>query len=414
MENRVEPEVNQIRETSPSKQDPLLVLYQPILLSSLGFAFLGFALPIYGKELGASALEIGGLFSVVTAVIALLRPVVGWALDKFGRKIFFVAALTCFAGSMALFAVVNNIAGLYLAQLVRGLGAAMMWVSTYTIATDLAATQKRGEAIGYVTQARARGNLFGGIIGFVLISKLPTDIGWQVVFAGYALLAALGAWLGWQNVPETRPLQASRTGPTRAISRQLLRLMAIVFVTALSTSMLGPIFLIFLQDRFTVDIGTLVLAIVPAGIVASYLPSRLGKLSDRFGRRSLMALGLVGSGIVSFFLPLLPGVIWLAILWTLESVGWAMAGPAEGAMIADLTGHRVRGRGYGLYTFVASIGATIGPLLGGWAYDAVGQAVPFYLNGVVLLVGAGLILLLLSRDRAYDQPEQVRVSEEPA
>jgi MFS family permease len=98
-------------------------------------------------------------------------------------------------------------------------------------------------------------------------------------------------------------------------------------------------------------------------------------------------------------LPGLPGIVWLAIFWTLESVGWAMAGPAEEAMVADLTGNQVRGLGYGFYTFVSSMGASVGPLAGGWLYDSVGRAVPFYFNGVVLLMGALLVLLLLWKKR---------------
>ena len=76
-----------------------------------------------------------------------------------------------------------------------------------------------------------------------------------------------------------------------------------------------------------------------------------------------------------------------------------MAGPAEEAMVADLTGHRKRGTGYGLYTLVSSMGASVGPLAGGWLYDSVGRSVPFYLNGIVLLIGALLVLLLLGNNR---------------
>jgi MFS family permease len=107
-----------------------------------------------------------------------------------------------------------------------------------------------------------------------------------------------------------------------------------------------------------------------------------------------MSIGLIGSGLLSFFLPLIPSIFLLAVLWTVESVGWAIAAPAEEAMVADLTGRSVRGRGYGLYTLSASLGAVAGPLLGGWLYDVVGERIPFYLNGVVLLIGAVLVLIM--------------------
>lgn len=381
-------------EEAGSTGHRIQTIHYPILLGSLAFAFLEFTLPIYGKEMGASALQIGGLFSIWAIAVALLRPLVGLGLDRLGRKPFFVAAIICFSGAMLVFAFSTDIVGLFGAQLLRGLGSAMMWISAYTIATDLASPRERGGAVGRVDEATARGQLYGGIAGFVLITFLPEEVGWQIVFLIYAALGTLGAFYGWRRVPETRPVAPARGEEQNKLSQQLYKLMMIVFITAASSSMIRPIFLIFLQDRFTTDIAILVLAIVPAGIVSSYLPSRLGRLSDRFGRTRLMSLGLITSGLLSFFLPLLPSIALLAVLWTIESVGWAIAAPAEEAMVADLTGRSVRGRGYGLYTLSASLGAVFGPLLGGWLYDIVGERVPFYLNGVVLLIGALLILIL--------------------
>jgi MFS family permease len=308
--------------------------------------------------------------------------------------------LLCYAGAMGLFAVASDVVWLFLGQMLRGVGAALMWISAYTIATDLVGSRERGEAVGRVDEAAAQGQLFGGIAGFLIMTNVPPETGWQLVFVGYAVLAALGAWLGWKSIPETQPPQTRQTERTRAISPQLYRLMVMVFALTLSSSMLAPLFLVFLQDQFTTAISTLVLVSVPSAIVASYLPSRLGKLSDRFGRVHFMALGLAIAGLVSFVLPGLPGVLWLAIVWTVESLGWAVAQPAQEAMVADLTSRQVRGRGYGMYTFASGLGATIGPLVGGWLYDAAGYGALFYLNGFVLLIGAVSAVVLLRPEPA--------------
>jgi DHA1 family multidrug resistance protein-like MFS transporter len=93
-----------------------------------------------------------------------------------------------------------------------------------------------------------------------------------------------------------------------------LALRVIVFVTGLSTAMIGPLLLIFLQDRFTTDVRTLALASIPSALVYSFMPSRMGHLSDRFGRVPLMAIGLAGSAVVSLLLPGLPSILWLVML----------------------------------------------------------------------------------------------------
>ena len=123
---------------SDVEKKPALPLRLPILLGCLGFGFLWFALPIYSKILGASALEIGGMFSVFSLTIALLRPWIGIASDKLGRKLFFIAALVCYSASMVIFSMANNILELYAGQIVSGIGSAMMFISAYTMATDLA------------------------------------------------------------------------------------------------------------------------------------------------------------------------------------------------------------------------------------------------------------------------------------
>jgi hypothetical protein len=95
------------------------------------------------------------------------------------------------------------------------------------------------------------GNLIGGVAGFLLISNLPKKLGWQIIFSGYALSAAVGAWLGWKKVPETRRTQISQADGERTIPRELAKLMAIVFITSASIGMTTPIFIIFLQDMFS-------------------------------------------------------------------------------------------------------------------------------------------------------------------
>ena len=123
--------------TNQASQPDPNVLRLPIVFGTFFMAFLTFALPIYGKTLGASALEIGGLFSVLALVMTFLRPLAGWAMDRLGRKPFFIAALLCYAAAMLIFAFVNSIPGMYAAQVLRGLGSAMMGITAYTIATEL-------------------------------------------------------------------------------------------------------------------------------------------------------------------------------------------------------------------------------------------------------------------------------------
>ena len=390
--------------TPPSNTRAISSLQTAILLGSLSFGILQFALPIYARQLGASALDIGGVISIFAVMITIARPLVGWGIDRWGRKVFLALSFLFYALAMLLFGLAHTLGQLYAARFVQGLGSSLLWIPAYTVATELTA-RDWGRPVGSVDMSSARGGFFGTFLGFgLLFAASSFALGWQWTFDLYAVAAVAGAILIWRGVPETRSAAGASAddvpSTSRALDRKRLgRLMLVVFLTGTSSAMISPLLMIFLQDRFTTDVPTLAMAFIPAALVYAFLPGRLGGLSDRFGRAPLMAIGLVGAGLVSIWMPLTRSLFLLAALWVLEAIGLSAAAPAEAALVADLAGQNVRGTGYGLYMFASGLGFTLGPLIGGWLYDATSHAVPFVANGILLFLGAGLVMLLLRRSR---------------
>lgn len=366
-----------------------------IMLGSSAFGIMSFVLPIYSKRIGGNALTIGGLFSIFSVVTLILRPLIGKGIDRYGRKSFFISAFLFYAIAMLLFSYSTNIILLYISRLIQAIGASFMWISAYSIAIDVSDTGKRGESMGQVDGANARGALYGAIIGFIILGKIPLMSGWSLLFKGYAILSIIAGYIAYKHIPETITVNDEKN--TQADSRlntEFFKLLSIVFINAISTSMLSPLLMIYLQDRFTENIGTLATAFIPAALVYAFLPSRLGGISDKIGRVVPMTIGLTVSGIVSLCFTRFFSIEILATLWVLESIGIVMASPAEEALVADIVGENIRGSAYGIYLFVSSLGASMGPLLGGWLYDSLGHAYPFYLNGAILLFDALLVIIL--------------------
>ena len=366
-----------------------------IMLGSFAFGFMSFILPIYSKRIGGNALTIGGLFSIFSVVALILRPFIGKGIDKYGRKTFLVAAFLFYGISMLLFSYSTNVISLYISRFIQAIGASFMWISAYSIAIDIANDGKRGVAIGQVDGASSKGALYGALIGFVILSNFTLMSGWSILFKGYAILSIVAGYIAYKYIPETKTVGSERTeSDSNNLNNNFMRLLLIVFISSISTSMLSPLLMIFLQDRFTTNIGTLATAFIPAAVIYAFLPSRLGGISDKYGRIMPMAIGLIGSGIVSLGFTHIYSIEILVVLWVLESIGIVMASPAQEALVADIVGKDIRGSAYGLYLFVSSLGAVIGPLIGGWLYDSFGHAIPFYLNGIILLCDALLVLIL--------------------
>jgi len=389
---------------------PLATLRQAILMISLPFGILNFVLPVYGKEIGAGALQIGLFFSAFSLMTVLLRPIIGANLDRYGRRPFFLAGLAGYAVTMFAFALSDQVWAIVVARTLQGVASAFLWLTANAVTADVAGDDQRGRAFGGVDQAGNQGATLGTFVGFGVLMSLGFGTGWRLLFAGYGVVSLAALLLTWRRLPETSPLfrlwpvsdpaTSARRGqslaaPHRPIvwSRPWLLLLLVTTVTAASATMISPILMIFLQDRFAVQPETLAYAFLPYALVGALLPARLGRLADRFGRKPLMVLGLAVAAASSFVVPYLVSLVALAALWALQALCYVAGDPAERALVADLTGGDQRGRAYGLYAMMAIahtlpavlLGSVAGVFVDRWDRKRT-MAVANLLQGLLLLV----------------------------
>jgi MFS family permease len=362
----------------------LIIISRAIFFISLPFGILGFVLPIYGKEIGADAVQIGLFFSAFSLMIVLLRPIVGRALDHFGRRWFFISGLVGYGVTMFAFSFSSRVEGIMLARVLQGIASSFLWLSARAITADVAKEDTRGRSFGKVDQASSQGAFLGTFLGFAFLLWFGVQRGWNITFITFGCISLGSAVFAWHLLPETKPNVNITNNSPIIWSRSWILLLLVTLVTGAAWAMISPILMIFLQEKFSAHFTELATAYIPAAIVWAIFPTHLGKLADRFGRKPLMVLGLVVAAIGSFFIPNLRSLVGLAVLWALQALCYAAGDPAEQALVADLTDGNQRGRAYGLYTLAAGIGMTIGPFFGGWLYENVNQATPFYANGVVL------------------------------
>lgn len=398
-----------MNKTETSSTKTLSTLNSSIFLLSQPFFMLGMLLPIFGREAGANAVEIGLIFSAFSVMTILMRPIVGWALDRFGRRPFYLVGMLGYAVTMVGFAYSQDVLGMIVVRLLQGASSACVWLAASAIIADVTDESNRAHAFGGLTQASSRGSIMGGLITFAVYSSdLEKTFGREmdpktVLFLLFAIFA-LAAW--FVSFSKLREINShndrSKTSPI-VWSRSWILLLFVTLVTAAAWAMTSPVLILFLQEKLNADFGTIAWAFLPSGIIWATLPSQLGKLADRFGRKLLMILGLVASSLIMFFLPILTSVVGLAILWALLAVCFAAGDPAEQALVADLTDNNQRGRAYGLYVMMGDIGAAIGPLGGGLLYDSISTAAPFYATGIILAVCGFILLAFLQAPKHHLQ-----------
>jgi len=128
-----------------------------------------------------------------------------------------------------------------------------------------------------------------------------------------------------------------------------------------------------------------------------------GPLSDRIGRKGLIAGGMVVQA----------GGIWLTVLvpaysaWivgaALQGLGTAMVYPTLLAVIGDLAHPSWRATSYGVYRLWRDLGYAVGALLAGLVADWLGMAAAIHVVAVLTLL-SGLVVLFRMRETLGSEP----------
>jgi MFS family permease len=309
--------------------------------------------------------------------------------------------------------------------LAQGVGSGLLWLAVLAVVSDLAPDDCRGEEYGRLEEMAFRGTLFGSLVGFAVLYLLSRDAfaggltligGWRVLFLGFTAGTLLATAIAWRGIPESLERSDQRNGRSGdrpeaapAVSEdqpfetaekwhlpgQLRILLGIVVLTAIATAILSPILIKHLSDSVSAGLFTIALAFLPAAIAGSVLPSRLGGLSDRFGRRPPLIAALLVSGLAALAVPFVQSLWPLALLWVIEAAAFAAATPAEEALVVDISGDERQGTALGYYTAAAGLGGVIGPLVGGWLYDRFAALGAFGASALLTVLGAALVLLFV-------------------
>ena len=140
----------------------------------------------------------------------------------------------------------------------------------------------------------------------------------------------------------------------------------------------------------------------------------LGRLSDRYGRKPVLAISIAGTAVGFLILGSATTVTMLLIGRIIDGISGGNIATAM-ACIADSTTRENRSKNMGLVGAAFGLGFVIGPALGGWL-SKYGVSIPFYTAAVFALINAALVLLRLpetltpeARARAHERASVAEV-----
>ncbi|KAF0111385.1 MAG: Major facilitator superfamily protein [Chloroflexi bacterium] len=190
--------------------------------------------------------------------------------------------------------------------------------------------------------------------------------------------------------------------------RKFWLVVGVSFIDHVGGTMLFPFFALYITQKFGVGMtqAGIVLGVFSiSGLVGQMIG---GALTDKFGRRKLIIFGLIFSalstltlGFVKEFSLLIPLAIVIGLLSDI-------AGPAHGAMIADILPEHKRQEGFGILRVVGNLAWIIGPTIGGFVAGRSFLAL-FITDAIISCVVALLFFLLIAETKPEahaDQPQE--------
>ena len=205
----------------------------------------------------------------------------------------------------------------------------------------------------------------------------------------------------------TKPLQRLRSLYDE-YPRQFWILVGGSFIDTVGRTILNPFLMLYVTKRFNVGM-TEVGILFGLMSIANTLGSTLGgALTDRLGRKGMMILGLVISGLSSLVMGLAGTfeLIFAVVVFVglFASIGF----PAQQAMVADLLPEEKRSGGFGVFRVVANMAWILGPMIGGLL--AARSYMPLFIcDAVFSSITAGIVLLAIRETRPTPregEPEQ--------
>jgi predicted MFS family arabinose efflux permease len=332
----------------------------------IGFYSLGLFVKPLQAEFGWSRAAVSGAATFQQFGIFLSAPVVGWLADRWGARP--IALASFIATPLALLALSRTGAsvvawdGLWLIVSLAGAGTTpAIWARIVSLRFDHA----RGLALGLMLM----GTGTAAMLAPALLGPIFAQSGWRtavLVMAGVTLVVGLPASLLVGTAD--RPAPGAKTKGRFEANRQTLMLLLIAFLLGVIVAGLIVHLVPMLVDR---GMAAADAAQVAAGVGLAVVVARLvvGYLFDRFHAPYVAALFLL-SPVVAALLLYGGGPVLIAALML------GLAAGAEVDMLAYFTGRYAAlenyGATYGGVLGIFCLGAGLGPMLFGKAYDALG------------------------------------------
>lgn len=374
-------------------------------LSRLSFGIISFALPLYARHLGLSLTETGFLFSLNLIAEQVMKPGMGWVVERFGLKRSFTTAI----GMRSLIALLLAFAGapwqIYAIRIAHGVAESLRDPSVNTLIAENAGKKSLASSYAWYSTAKTvAGSVGKGAAGILLTL---TAYNYSSVFIVAFALSILPLYTVARYIRDERPLDESESKlvSTAEVSEQtsnteaptgeqkrsaaILPMVVLGFLISGTANMIHSLFPVLATEYghlTPAETGIIYTISVLVTVVAGPL---FGWLSDNVSRRLVLLIRGACNTLSSLVFIFFPSFWGIAAGRAVDDCGKAAFRPAWGALMAYVSSanKRRRVRTISYLSMGEGLGEIAGPILAGFLWSA--WSIPVMLGVRVLLALVG-------------------------
>jgi MFS family permease len=377
-----------------------------LLFCAVGTHF--YAFPVFFevmvREMGWARTQAALAMTIGTFVAGAMGVLVGWLIHKVGLRPVMVCGTIIAGLGFLLLRTVTEPWQFYLYYgLIISIGVAGIGTIPDMTAVEAWFDHGKSTALGIA----ATGVGAGGVVMPLLVGWLISKYDWQTAclcMAGVLILVGIPVSAVVMRTPQARkvaPEQAQQQElktqdatigqALRQKSFWLISISAMLWLCAYTIGLTH-------QVAFAVDIE--IDRVAAAGAVSMLcvfsIPARIGfgKLGDIIDKRYVV---MMAAGLQAVAFVVLLQTTNLATLYLYSALAGIAAGgltPILPGLVADYFGRRHFGAIYGALEMVTTLGMMIGPVYGGWIYDASKSYHSAFLSGIIIALLAVILIYL--------------------
>jgi MFS family permease len=393
---------------------PIWLLGWVSLVTDLASEMIYPLLPIFlTRVLGATAMSLGVIEGAAEAASSILKIAAGRLADRTGAPKRIVLAGYGLSGAVRpLIAFVTSWTGVLGLRFVDRVGKGLRTAPRDAMLAHFAPPHLRGRAYGFHRAMDHAGAVAGPLVASLFLFSYPDN--YRTLFA-LTIIPGIVVILILLCVPDTNtsaplePVEPSEPSePYEPLNPRSPFLKAIFVILVFSLGNASDAFLLLrLND---LGVAAFWIPLLWSGLHIVKVLSSLagGDLSDRLGRRTLIAAGwliyaLVYAGFGYFDSPATIIVIFLGY-----GIYFGLTEGVEKAWVADLAPAGARGTAFGVYNAALGVGGLVSSVMFGIIWTRVSPSAAFFTGAAVAVAAIGLLYSLFSQQRNEENTRHQR------